>query len=130
MRDMGKNRRFAYCNNCEKEINKPKRKSFDSMYYNIWILVIISSLGFGIIAFLIYHYVIIRKNLCPYCQNQLDFYKSREDIPEPKAEINRILQTIEQEKQLRNNIANCPFCQEIISSRDSICPKCGASLKQ
>jgi len=130
MREMGKNRRFAYCTNCEKEIYTPKRKSFDSMYYNIWILVIIASLGFGIIAFLVYHYGITKKNLCPNCQNQLEFYSSREEIPEPKAEIARILQTIEQEKQLRNNSAICPYCQEEISSKDLVCPKCGASLKE
>ncbi|MFW9988515.1 MAG: hypothetical protein ACFFC3_07655 [Candidatus Odinarchaeota archaeon] len=127
---MGKNRRFAYCNNCEKEIDKPKRKSFDSMYYNIWILVIISSLGFGIIVFLVYHFVIIKKDLCPYCQNRLDFYNSQEEIPEPKAEIARILHTIEQEKHLTPNKTNCPFCQEEIKSQELICPKCGSSLKE
>ncbi|NVM38068.1 MAG: hypothetical protein HWN81_20910 [Candidatus Lokiarchaeota archaeon] len=127
---MRKKWRFAYCSNCEKEIVNPKRKSFDSMYYNIWILVIIASLGFGIIAFLVYHYVITKKNLCPNCQNQLEFYSSREEIPEPKAEITRILQTIEREKQLRTNKVNCPFCQEEISSQEPICPKCGTSLKE
>ena len=130
MRKMGKKWRFAYCSNCEKEIDNPKRKLFDSMYYNVWILVIIASLGLGIIAFLVYHYVIIKKNLCPNCQNQLKFYSSRDEIPEPKAEITRILQTIEQEKQLRNNKVNCPFCQEEIRNQEIICPKCGASLKE
>ncbi|MCK4370115.1 MAG: zinc-ribbon domain-containing protein, partial [Candidatus Lokiarchaeota archaeon] len=24
----------------------------------------------------------------------------------------------------------CPFCQEEISNQESICPKCGASLKE
>ncbi len=130
MREMRKNKRFAYCKNCEKEIFKPKRRSFDSMYYNIWILVIIASLGFGIIPFLIYHYYIVKKNICPYCQHQLELYETREEIPDPKAQITRILQTIEQEKNEKEDGVKCPFCQEQINKQESICPKCGASLKE
>ena len=121
---------FAYCNKCEKEIFNPKRKSFDSMYYNVWILAIIASLGLGLIPFLIYHYIILKKEFCPNCQNQLNFYNSREEIPNPKAEISRILEVIEQEKKEKEVKINCPYCQEEISTQETICSNCGASLKE
>ncbi|MFX1301785.1 MAG: hypothetical protein ACFFBV_04775 [Promethearchaeota archaeon] len=128
---MGKNKNFAYCNKCEKEIFKPKRKSIESIYYNVWIFAIISSLGFAIVPFLIYRYVILKKNICPYCQNQLDFYRSREEIPEPKAQIARILQTIEHEKRNKEeDKVYCPYCQQEINRREDICSNCGASLKE
>jgi len=127
---MGKKKKFAYCSKCEKEISKSKRKAIDSMYYNVWILTIISSLGFALIPFLVYHYGILRKNLCSICQTKLDFYSSREELPEPKAQIARILQTIEQEKQEKEENKICPYCQEEINRREEICPNCGSTLKE
>ena len=128
---MGKNKNFAYCNNCEKEIFRPKRKSIDSMYYNVWILAIVSSLGFALVPFLIYRYVILKKEICPYCQKQLDFYSSREEIPEPRALIARIIQTIEQEKRdIEEEKVYCPYCQQEMNKQEDICPNCGASLKE
>ncbi|MFX0139185.1 MAG: hypothetical protein ACFFDN_36420 [Candidatus Hodarchaeota archaeon] len=128
---MGKNKNFAYCNNCEKEIFRPKRKSIDSMYYNVWILAIVSSLGFALVPFLIYRYVILKKDICPYCQNQLNFYRTHEEIPEPKAQIARILQTIEQQR--RDEEAEkfyCPYCQQEMNKQEEVCSNCGASLKE
>jgi len=131
MREMGKNKHFAYCNNCEKEIFKPKRKSMDSIYYNVWILAIFSSLGFAIPPFLIHRYVILKKDICPYCQNQLNFYSSREEIPEPRAQIARIIQRIEQEKRdIEEEKVYCPYCQQGMNKQEDICPNCGASLKE
>jgi hypothetical protein len=127
---MGKKKKFAYCSNCEKEIFKAKRKSIDSMYYNVWIVSIISSLGLALIPFIIYRYGILKKNLCPICKNKLDFYSSREKIPEPKAQITRILQTIEQEKKEKDINKMCPYCQEEISRLVEICPNCGSILKE
>ncbi|UCC20739.1 MAG: zinc ribbon domain-containing protein [Promethearchaeota archaeon] len=124
---MGKN--YLYCTNCNKEIFKAKRKSIDSMYFNVWILTIISSLGFALVPFIIYRYFILKKNICPNCQNRLEFYGSREDFPDPKAQITRIVQTIEQEKKEEEGI-NCPFCKETINNQEEICPNCGASLKE
>lgn len=126
MREMGKNKNFAYCNNCEKEIFKPIRKSVDNMYYNVWILTIVSSLGFALIPFLIYHYVILKKDICPHCQNKVNFYNSREEIPEPKAEISRILRTIEQEKEEEK--VYCPYCKQEIMKGVEICPSCDSNL--
>ena len=128
MREMGK--KLAYCSNCNKEILKPKRKSIDSMYYNIWILTIISSLGFALVPFLIYRYIILKRNLCPNCQNRVEFYSSPEEFPEPRAQIIRILQSIEQEEKETEEIINCPYCKETINYQDEICPNCGSSLKE
>ncbi|MFX1312297.1 MAG: zinc-ribbon domain-containing protein [Promethearchaeota archaeon] len=125
---MGKDKLFAYCDNCEKEIEKPKRKAIEGMYLNIWILCIIASLGFGLIPFLIYRYIILKKTICPYCQNELDFYNSREDIPEPKAQIKRILQTIEQEKDANILYNFCSLCGEKIEAGVKFCPNCGSKV--
>jgi len=127
MREMGKN--LAYCVNCKKEILKAKRKPIDSMYYNVWILTIISSLGIALIPFLIYRFFYLKKNICPTCKNTVDFYRNREEFPDPKAQITRILQTIEQEK-IEEESLNCPYCQEEISTLETNCPNCGASLKE
>jgi transcription initiation factor IIE alpha subunit len=126
MREMGK--KIAYCNKCEKEIFKPKRRSIDSMYYNVWILTIISSLGLALVPFLIYRYVILKKDICSFCKSQLNYYNSREEIPEPKAQIARILQAIEQENQEKENKGYCPFCKQEIMKDEQSCPSCGANL--
>jgi hypothetical protein len=129
MRDMGKKKKFAYCPICEKEVFKKKRKSIDSMYYNVWILTIISSLGFALVPFLIYRYGLLRKNLCSNCLSKLEFYRSRDDIPEPRAEITRVLRAIEEEQEIEEFII-CPYCQEEINNQEEICPKCGSILDQ
>ncbi|MFW9952173.1 MAG: hypothetical protein ACFFKA_18790 [Candidatus Thorarchaeota archaeon] len=121
---------FAYCNHCEKEILKPKRRAMDSMYYNIWILTIISSLGIALIPFLIYRYVILKRKICPTCHHKLEFYKSKEDFPEPKAQIARILQTIEQEKTEKEKSIICPYCREEIKNYETTCPSCGSTIKE
>lgn len=131
MREMEKSQTFAYCDHCEREIENPKRKAIEGMYLNIWILCIFASLGFALIPFLIYRYIISKKTVCPFCQNQLDFYNSREEIPEPKAQITRILQTIEQEKKEKDaNKLYCQYCQQEINAQDEICPNCGVNLKE
>ena len=123
--------KHAYCDNCEKEVI-PKRKVMDGMYINVWILIIISSLGFGIIPFIIYRYIYLKKNLCRNCNSQVEFYDSPEEIPEPKSQIIRILIEIDEEKKTRENddakSIFCPFCQKEMKTHVNICPNCGASL--
>ncbi len=127
---------FAYCINCEKEV-KPKRKPMDNMYINVWVLILIFSLGLGFIPFLIYFLVILKKNLCPNCKSQVKFYVTREEIPDPKSQIIRILKTIENEKKEKEdsiqeelNLIFCPFCKKEISKQIEICPNCGSSLEE
>jgi hypothetical protein len=97
------------------------------MYINIWILAIISSLGFALIPFLVYRYLILKRNICPNCKNHVNLYHSREEFPDPKAEINRILQTIENEKKEKEK-AYCPYCKQEIGEKVEVCPSCGAEL--
>lgn len=125
---MLKKKKFAYCKNCEKEVFKAKRKPIDSMYYNVWIVSIISSLGFALVPFIIYRYGFLKKNLCPICQSELEFYKTRDEIPDPKAQIKRILQTIDQETREKEETKICPYCQEKIITKEEICPNCGSIL--
>ncbi len=124
---------YAYCDRCEKEV-RPKRKAMDSMYINVWIIILISSLGFGVIPFLIYRYIYLKKNLCPSCNSQVDFYDSPEEIPEPKSQIIRILKSIEEEKKLGESkeadLIFCPFCQKVIANHLDICPNCGSSFEE
>ncbi|MFX1572222.1 MAG: hypothetical protein ACFFB0_05700 [Promethearchaeota archaeon] len=128
---MDKNKQFAYCDNCEREIENPKRKAFEGMYLNIWILCILASLGFALIPFLIYRYIYLKKNVCPFCHNQLEFYSTREEIPEPKAQIARILNKIEEEKREKEeNKDYCPYCKQEITKNVEICPNCGVTLKE
>jgi len=124
---------YAYCDRCEKEV-RPKRKSMDGMDINVWILIFIFSLGFGVIPFLIYRYIYLKKNLCPICYSQVDFYNSPEEIPEPKSQIIRILKSIEDEKKLGESkevdLIFCPFCQKVIAKHLDICSNCGSSFEE
>ena len=74
------------------------------------------------------------KNICSKCNSHLEFYSSREEIPEPKAQITRILNSIEYEKKAEEsdeeNLTFCPFCQIPISKQIKICPNCGSSLEE
>ena len=133
---MGKKKPYAYCTTCEKEISKPKRKSMDSMYYTVWILIIIASIGFAIIPLLIYQFIIKKKIFCPYCDSILVFYSTPEESPEPKKQIERILKTIETEKKEKEegetdeDYMFCPFCQKEITKQAEFCPNCGINLKE
>jgi hypothetical protein len=123
-------KKFSFCPVCEKEILKPRRRAMNDMYYNVWILTIISSLGFALIPFLIYRYFILKKKVCPTCKNRLDFYHSKEEFPDPKTQITRILQTIELEQSEKDTKINCPYCHEEISKQETICPICGTTIQE
>ncbi|MFX1315091.1 MAG: zinc ribbon domain-containing protein [Promethearchaeota archaeon] len=127
---------YAYCSQCEKEISKPKRKSMDKMYYTVWILGIIASLGLAAIGLLIYQFVIKKKIYCPHCESKLTFYRSREESPDSKVQIERILKTIEVEKKEKENREReedyifCPYCQKEITKKAEFCPNCGSNLNE
>ena len=123
-------KKFAFCPTCEKEVLKPRRRAMNDMYFNVWILTIISSIGFALIPFLIYRFFILKKRICPTCKSRIEFYNSKEDFPDPKTQINRILRTIEQEQSEKDNKINCPYCQEKINSQEPICPICGTTIQE
>ncbi|MFX0021727.1 MAG: hypothetical protein ACFE9S_05335 [Candidatus Hermodarchaeota archaeon] len=123
-------KKFSFCPVCEREVLKPRRRAMNDMYFNVWILTIISSLGFALIPFLIYRYFLLKKKVCPTCKNKVDFYNSKEDFPDPKTQITRILQTIEQEQSEKDNKISCPYCQEEISNQEAICPICGTIIQE
>ncbi|MEJ2278709.1 MAG: LITAF-like zinc ribbon domain-containing protein [Candidatus Lokiarchaeota archaeon] len=62
--------KHAFCPKCLKEV-KPKRKKLDNFNYQLWIIIIISSLGFAIIPLLIYYFFIRKKKYCPKCGRKL-----------------------------------------------------------
>ncbi|MDX1797287.1 MAG: zinc ribbon domain-containing protein [Candidatus Lokiarchaeia archaeon] len=123
-------KKFAFCPICGKEVLKPRRRAMNDMYFNVWILTIISSLGFALIPFLIYRFFILKKRICPICKNRIEFYNSKEDFPDSKTQINRILRTIEQEQSEKDSKIKCPYCQEEISNQETICPVCGTTIQE
>ncbi|MFX0042177.1 MAG: LITAF-like zinc ribbon domain-containing protein [Candidatus Hodarchaeota archaeon] len=133
---MGKKKPYAYCTICEKEISKPKRKSMDSMYYTVWILIIIASIGFAIIPLLIYQFIMKKKIFCPNCDSKLVFYSTPEESPAPKTQIEQILKTIENESKENEEgeqgeeLMFCPFCQKEITKHAEFCPNCGVNLTE
>lgn len=134
---MGKKKHYAYCPECEREILNPKRKSMDKMYYTIWVLIILASMGFAVIPLLIYRFIVNKNFFCPNCDSKLIFYNSPEESPEPKTQIERILKTIEMEKKEKEEhepekpdeeYIFCPFCQKELTKQTKVCPNCGTRL--
>lgn len=137
---MGKKKHYAYCPECEREILNPKRKAMDKMYYTVWVLIIIASIGFAVIPLLIYQFIVKKKIFCPYCNSELILYNFPEESPEPKTQIERILKTIEMEKKEKEDhepqeqhepdeeYTFCPFCQKELTKQTKICPNCGTHL--
>ena len=74
--------KYAFCNYCNKEIHKPVKKPLDSMQKTIWIIISISTLGIGAIAYLIYNKYGRKKTYCPTCFSKLIY--SSEPFEKPK----------------------------------------------
>lgn len=137
---------YAYCKECNKPIENPKRKKYEGFHLHIIILIIISTLGLGLIPFLIYHYFIRPKKYCPECGSKLVFYDSPEDYPPPKVPPHNLLERVEmekkekeeknklfQERQERYNekekeYIKCPNCSRRIEKDALICEYCGIDL--
>ena len=117
---------YPYCKTCRKPV-KPKRKIESDLYYHIWIMAIIASLGFLLPIFLIYHYHYKKKMYCGYCFNKIKFYDNPNKFPGSKAQLERIIEEIESEK---TDIILCEFCHEEIDKKSLTCPYCGARLQK
>ena len=58
---------FWYCDLCEKEV-EPSKKPMDSFQKTIWAMIIICSLGFGLIALFLYN----KSRKSKYCSERHD----------------------------------------------------------
>ncbi|MBD3255284.1 MAG: hypothetical protein GF383_09340 [Candidatus Lokiarchaeota archaeon] len=65
---------FAYCLTCERSIPKPIKKPMESRYKSLWFLIIISTIGIGLIPLLLY-LSFKKKKYCPHCEGLLKIGK-------------------------------------------------------
>jgi endogenous inhibitor of DNA gyrase (YacG/DUF329 family) len=141
--------KVAYCPNCRKPIEKPKREKYEGFHLHIIILIIISTLGFALIPFLIYHFFIRPKKFCPDCGKRVDFYDSPEDFPPPKIPPHNLLERVERERKEKEEreklfqentkrpspireteYIKCPNCSRRIEKESLICEYCGVDLSK
>ena len=93
--------KFAFCKYCQKEV-EPAKKPLNSAQKTLWIIIIIGTLGFGIIAWLIYDKVSRKKNFCPKCSSKVDYSKEPFEKPKELAEVltakQKVLKKVEKKK--------------------------------
>ena len=141
--------KYAFCKYCDKEIQKPVKKPLDSMQKTIWVIICISTLGFGIIGYLIYNKYGRKKTYCPTCFTKLVY--SSEPFEKPKlmealtakqkvmAKVEkkktakeaqkRIVEKKESKKEKVEEKIICPFCGEELEEKVATCPFCAAPIK-
>jgi preprotein translocase subunit SecF len=96
---------YRYCNTCKKGIENPIKKPIDSMEKSIWIIIILSTLGLGIIPFLIYQYGMKERNYCPECQSKLQISDKPFEEPKkaekakPKTPKEKVLAKVEEKEE-------------------------------
>jgi len=120
-----KNIKFAYCKKCRKETH-PVRIIKNPLYKRVWLITIVSSLGFALPIFIAYHYFVKKKAFCERCLLKVKFYDSLDKIPGSKEQVVRIVNTINMEE---DEPIYCKYCHEQIDKNSDKCPSCGANLK-
>ena len=137
---------FWYCDYCEKEV-EPSKKPMDSFQKTIWAMIVICSLGFGLIALFLYNKS-RKKKYCPTCETELKVSEEPFEKPIPledltpkervlvksgkkvKAKKAEVVEE-EEEEEVEEKKIFCPFCGEELkgddASRES-CPFCQANL--
>ncbi|MFX1280772.1 MAG: LITAF-like zinc ribbon domain-containing protein [Promethearchaeota archaeon] len=67
---MRKTKRTAYCPVCEKEVVL-RRKTFDHIYHEVLLFMVILTIGLGFIVYFILKYS-KKPNTCPNCESIFD----------------------------------------------------------
>jgi len=149
---MGNKIKFSFCNYCEKEVD-PSKKPLDSMAKTIWIVICISTLGFGLIAYLFYTKLFRKKLYCSTCESKLVFSDKPFDQPKaledmtakekivaktgkkvpakraPKKKTEKEREEIEEVKEeAEESKIYCPFCGEQLKEKVDACPFCKAEI--
>jgi len=139
--------KYAFCKYCDKEVHKPAKKPLDSMQKTIWVIICISTLGFGIIGYLIYNKYGRKKTYCPTCFTKLVY--SSEPFEKPKLVENltakqKVIAKVEKKKAAKEPQKRkvqkkeskeeeekiiCPFCGEELEEKVATCPFCAAPIK-
>ena len=82
---MSKKIRYAYCSVCKHEVEKSSRKPLDTMQKIMWVIIIVGTLGLGLIAYAIY--LSNRpKSYCPDCFTKLEYSDKPFVTPKKKRE--------------------------------------------
>ncbi len=132
-----------YCESCQKETKDPKRKPMEGFQKQIWVIVIIATLGFAAIALVVYVYKIKKKKYCPSCGLELKISKKLPEIApkasevKPLAEQLRVeripIQDSKAEKEtgeiLDPTMMYCPFCGSQIPKTTKKCPNCSTEIE-
>lgn len=143
--------KYYYCPVCKKEIEPEERirKPLESIEKVIWAIIIIGSVGTGLIPFLIYYIYFRTQKHCPNCYSKLaisnqPFEKPEEEEIEPKTPREKVLKKAgkkiqrkkepEKEKKPKEEEKEedkifCPFCGTRLSRRTAKCPNCGTRIK-
>ena len=115
---------YCFCKKCGKQ-SKPVRKIEYDLYYHLWIISCVASLGILVPVFLIFHFKYKKKQFCGICSNKIKFYDSPDKFPGSKAQINRIVTEINDNKI---EYVLCDYCHEKIEKDSVFCKVCGAKL--
>lgn len=143
--------RYYYCPDCKKEIEPKERikKPLESIEKVAWAIIIIGTVGIGLIPFLIYYIYFRSKRHCPTCYSKLavsnqPFEKPKEEEVEARTPKEKILKKAgkkierKEKPQQKNKPKHeekekdkiyCPYCGTEISKRTAKCPNCGTSIK-
>lgn len=147
----------AYCKYCQKEV-MPRKKKLDSFEITVWVVIIISTLGFALIPFLIYNK--FRKRIfCPNCfakveletkkQKQLEVGVEGAQEEEEKTQREQVMEKVEEIEHGRTSARSpasttsieeeieeededkryCPFCGAEVSTDMATCPYCSTVLR-
>ncbi|MHA1490941.1 MAG: LITAF-like zinc ribbon domain-containing protein [Promethearchaeota archaeon] len=136
---------YAYCKICKKEVDRPIKRQMDSMEKTIWAIIILATLGFALIPFLIYRGIINKKQYCPYCGQKLKFSEKPLEKPEkkkkPRTPKEKVLEKIKKEeepeeaeeiekKPKKKKPTKAKVEEEAEEEIIKICPYCGQKLKK
>ncbi|TXT57089.1 MAG: hypothetical protein BAJALOKI2v1_550023 [Promethearchaeota archaeon] len=138
--------RKAYCDYCKKEIEHPAKKPLKTSDQILWAIIILGTLGIGLIAFLIWQYGMKKKHFCPVCNSKLRFVQVEKEKLEQKEQ--KVLSPKEkvmekakskgkskkgkqkaQNKEEEKEKAYCPFCGNEIHKDTATCPYCQTAIK-
>ena len=148
---MAKKIRYAYCKVCKHEVEKSSRKPLTTSQKITWVIIIVATLGIGLIAYAIY--LSNRpKSYCPDCFTKLEYSDKPFEKPKKKKEkmtprekildkaglleeteeeevVEKKYEPKKEEKEKEKGKIFCEYCGAKLDQDYAICPFCQATLK-
>lgn len=123
--------KYAYCAYCKKEIEHPKRRPLDELEKTVWVIIILSTLGFALPVFLLYLKYVRKRDTCPTCKALLDFsekpYEKPKELTDKSKEEKEKQQTKDKSEEEEKQIY-CPFCGHALTPPVDSCPYCQTTI--